>query len=115
MNKKGFATKAACILLVMMLSCVFMTACGNSNSHTLSGSYAGKDGSLEFLPNDVCRAYNPSKSMYAEGTYYWDKEDKCYYIEIPNAYNDTSHYHAEIKDNELIITISGHEFIYTKE
>lgn len=115
MNKKGFAIKAACFFLVMMLSFLSMTACGNSNSRSLSGSYVGKDGSFEFLPNDICRVYNPSKSTYAEGTYYWDKEDKCYYIEIPNAYNVTSHYHAEIKDNELVITISGHDFIYTKE
>lgn len=114
MNKKGFVTKAACILLVMMLSCVFITACGNS--HSISGSYVGEDGSFfEFTSNENVRMYNESKTKYADGTYYWDKDEQCYYMNFNNAYISNMYYKTVIDGNNLIITMNGQDWIYTKK
>lgn len=104
--------KLGCVLLVMVFSCLVLTACGRS----IKGTYVGEDGSsFEFTSDETVRMYNESKSNYVEGTYYWDKDDNCYYMNFSNSYFGNMHYKTTIDGNKLTISISGHDWIYTKK
>lgn len=113
MNKiKTLSLKVVCIMVVALLSCLVFTACG----HKLSGKYKGEDGSvIEFTSDEDLKMYSSSSSNFAEGTYHWDDDDKCYYLEFSNYWTGNIRFKATVDGNKLTVQYNGMEEVLTKE
>ena len=104
--------RIVCVFVVIVLSCILLTAC----SHSLSGTYICDEGySIDFTSSKDCKIYTDKSDRFSDGTYYWDKDDDCYYLEFSNAWIGHERYKAELSGNELTVTISRKEYVFEKE
>ena len=112
MNKtKTISKKVICIIVAAVLSCFVFTACG----HTLSGKYKCNEGfSLSFESNGDCRMYYDSSDTFIEGTYEWDSDLNCYFLEFKETSQGNIRFRAESEKDRLYVTIHGEEFIFNK-
>lgn len=76
--RKQSPVKMICIILVVSLSCIIFAGCG----HKLSGKYTSESGyyAVKFSYNGSCTWYQ--SGSFFDGTYSWDNDDKCYYLEM---------------------------------
>ena len=109
MNK---AKSIGCVVIVIMISCILLTACGR----TLSGTYNSEEGySIEFTSNEDCKLYSDKQDRVAEGKYYWDEKKHCYYLEFSNLWIGNERYKAELSGKELTVRFNGKEIVFEKE
>lgn len=112
MSKTRYLTRISCVFLASMLLCVFLTAC----SHSLSGKYIGEDGiTIEFTSQEDLIFYDEDDDKSLDGTYTWDDEDKCYYLEIKSWWGGNTRLKAKRDGNNLVVTINGEEFLFVKK
>lgn len=104
--------RIVCAFIAIALSCIMLTAC----ERTLSGTYSSDEGYfIEFTSGDACKMFTEKNDRFAEGKYYWNEKDKCYYLEFSNLWIGSERYKAEISGKELTVTFNSKEITFIKE
>ena len=103
--------KLGCVLLVTVFACVMLTGCG----HRLSGTYRYQDFTISFNSKESCRMYYDSTDNFIEGTYYWDNDLNCYFLEFNETGQGNVRFRAEEDKDNLYVTIQGEKLLFTKK
>ncbi len=99
--KRDSQKKSIGICLALIILCTFLVGC---NFNSLHGQYTSESGqySVKFNSNEECTWYQDG--TFFEGTYYWDGNDGCYYLEIlGNGFYQNTRFSATKDQGDLII------------
>ena len=100
------------VIVLAFASCLVFSGCG----HRLSGRYISESGYYEvkFSSDGSCTWYQ--SGSYFNGTYYWDSDDNCYYLEMRGngLYINTTFKAKPVSDGLVISGGTVNHEIFTK-